>query len=605
MAVRIQLRNDTAANWTDADPVLAAGEFGLETDTNQFKIGDGTSSWTELEYGGIQGPTGPEGGPTGPTGPAGADGFIGSDGDPGPTGPTGPTGPSGGPTGPTGATGIAGDTGPTGPTGATGPTGDTGPSGADSTVEGPTGPTGATGDTGPTGATGADSTVEGPTGPAGATGDTGPTGPTGSEGPTGPSGGPTGPTGATGETGPTGPAGADGFVGSDGATGPTGPTGPTGADSTVEGPTGPTGATGPNGIYDVSATGPSSPEEGQAWFDSVNGKFYVYYDGYWVEISSNKIGPTGPTGPIGPTGSTGPSATVTATQPIINTGTVGSPNLGINYSTLQYGQNLIINGAFQINQRSYLNNTNIAASNTYTFDRWKTSSANTSIGFVPQPQGQLLTINSGGSIKQVIEVQNIDPGRYTLSWQGDILGSIYNAGESGPLEQSPIVVDLDGTQNVEVEFFADNTSPSPSQTLGFVKLEKGEVPTPFKLNSLSIQGELAACQRYYYRQTAPATNRLFGTASAFSATQADVYGYFPVTMRARPSVVEQASVSAAYNLRFGTTTIPCSSNPSFGSSTTENMYHVVFTVNAGLVSGQAGRAMSNAQGAFLGWSAEL
>jgi hypothetical protein len=76
MAVRIQLRNDTAANWTEADPVLAAGEFGLETDTNQFKIGDGTSSWTELEYGGIQGPTGTTGadgstGPTGPTGPAG------------------------------------------------------------------------------------------------------------------------------------------------------------------------------------------------------------------------------------------------------------------------------------------------------------------------------------------------------------------------------------------------------------------------------------------------------------------------------------------------------------------------------------------------------
>jgi hypothetical protein len=66
MAVRIQLRNDTAANWTDADPVLAAGEFGLETDTDQFKIGNGTSSWTELGYGGIQGPAGLS--PTGASG---------------------------------------------------------------------------------------------------------------------------------------------------------------------------------------------------------------------------------------------------------------------------------------------------------------------------------------------------------------------------------------------------------------------------------------------------------------------------------------------------------------------------------------------------------
>jgi hypothetical protein len=70
MAVRIQLRNDTAANWTDADPVLGVGELGLETDTVQFKIGDGVSSWTELEYG-ISGPTGPIGPSGGPTGPQG------------------------------------------------------------------------------------------------------------------------------------------------------------------------------------------------------------------------------------------------------------------------------------------------------------------------------------------------------------------------------------------------------------------------------------------------------------------------------------------------------------------------------------------------------
>jgi hypothetical protein len=78
MAVRIQLRNDTAANWTDADPVLAAGELGLETDTVQFKIGDGTSSWTELGYGisGPTGPIGPSGGPTGPAGPAGTAGTA-------------------------------------------------------------------------------------------------------------------------------------------------------------------------------------------------------------------------------------------------------------------------------------------------------------------------------------------------------------------------------------------------------------------------------------------------------------------------------------------------------------------------------------------------
>jgi hypothetical protein len=92
-----------------------------------------------------------------------------------------------------------------------------------------------------------------------------------------------GPTGPTGETGPTGPAGADGFVGSDGATGPTGPTGAT-------------GATGPTRSAEVSATPPSSPIEGDLWYNSETGKSFIYYDSFWVENTSGISGPTGPTG---------------------------------------------------------------------------------------------------------------------------------------------------------------------------------------------------------------------------------------------------------------------------------------------------------------------
>lgn len=50
MAVRIQFRRDTAANWESVNPVLAEGELGLETDTSQYKIGDGTSNWNTLQY---------------------------------------------------------------------------------------------------------------------------------------------------------------------------------------------------------------------------------------------------------------------------------------------------------------------------------------------------------------------------------------------------------------------------------------------------------------------------------------------------------------------------------------------------------------------------
>lgn len=44
----LQVRRDTAANWTTADPVLADGEIGLETDTDRFKIGDGVAAWSAI-----------------------------------------------------------------------------------------------------------------------------------------------------------------------------------------------------------------------------------------------------------------------------------------------------------------------------------------------------------------------------------------------------------------------------------------------------------------------------------------------------------------------------------------------------------------------------
>ena len=58
MAVQIQLRNDTSANWTSNDPILAVGEMGVETDTDLFKLGDGATAWTALSYGGVQGAAG-------------------------------------------------------------------------------------------------------------------------------------------------------------------------------------------------------------------------------------------------------------------------------------------------------------------------------------------------------------------------------------------------------------------------------------------------------------------------------------------------------------------------------------------------------------------
>ena len=50
MAVRFQLRRDTANNWASVNPVLALGEPGVETDTLKVKVGDGSNAWNSLGY---------------------------------------------------------------------------------------------------------------------------------------------------------------------------------------------------------------------------------------------------------------------------------------------------------------------------------------------------------------------------------------------------------------------------------------------------------------------------------------------------------------------------------------------------------------------------
>lgn len=183
---RVQLRHDRAANWTAANPILLTGEFAVETDTTQVKIGNGATRWNALPYflGGPQGPTGATGitGSTGIAGPAGDATNTGSTGPTGITGATGSVGPPGpqgiqgiqGTAGPTGAQGTRGEVGPQGIQGiqgTAGPTGAIGPQGIQG-IQGIEGPEGTAGYTGPQGIQG----IQGVQGTAGFTGSTGPTG---------------------------------------------------------------------------------------------------------------------------------------------------------------------------------------------------------------------------------------------------------------------------------------------------------------------------------------------------------------------------------------------------------------------------------------------
>jgi hypothetical protein len=71
-----------------------------------------------------------------------------------------------------------------------------------------------------------------------------------------------------------------------------------------------------------------------------------------------------------------------------------------------------------------------------------------------------------------------------------------------------------------------------------VQVEYGSTVSPFMRNGATIQGELAACQRYFFKSNA---QEAFGTAQ--SATQAEYVLRLPVTMRTTPTITIPATYS--------------------------------------------------------------
>ena len=130
MADIIQIRRDSAADWISADPTLAEGEIGYETDTAFFKVGDGVTEWTALAYMAVSGYSGTSG-YSGQSGYSGTSGYSGQSGYSGTSGYSGQSGYSG-TSGYSGVSGYSGS-GTSGYSGYSGTSGYSGVSGAKST----------------------------------------------------------------------------------------------------------------------------------------------------------------------------------------------------------------------------------------------------------------------------------------------------------------------------------------------------------------------------------------------------------------------------------------------------------------------------------------
>jgi hypothetical protein len=176
----------------------------------------------------------------------------------------------------------------------------------------------------------------------------------------------------------------------------------------------------------------------------------------------------------------------------------------------------------------------------------------------------------------------------------------------------------DNSLNPRIWCSAGSTLDSRTDTLGNqnntfqfwgLQLEAGSTASPFQTASGSIGGELALCQRYYFRENfdAQALFGIFATGSAASTTLANFVQPFPVTMRVKPAVLDFPTVSTNFNV------VDAASNSSAGvtltidaNQTTSFQGFFVATTAATLTQFRPYVLRgNNTTGAYLGWAAEL
>lgn len=261
-----------------------------------------------------------------------------------------------------------------------------------------------------------------------------------------------------------------------------------------------------------------------------------------------------------------------------------STSTGLRYqATNAAGKNCIINGGMDIFQR-----TSFSTNNAYALDRWYiNASTNTTVTqstAKTTPNSQYMMLLTATGTQQIFAYQAVETKNaiyyagktvtlsayaaglttttnlimvlsYSTSVDNSVTGTwtdITVASGNANLTLSSTVTRWSATYDVpstakslRVLFVnnAANITVGQGIYLGDVQLEVGSVATAFSRAGGNIQGELAACQRYYTRLTGGQAYSMYGIGfGRASGVTADILVNLPVTMRVIPTVLEYANI---------------------------------------------------------------
>lgn len=330
---------------------------------------------------------------------------------------------------------------------------------------------------------------------------------------------------------------------------------------------------------------------------------------------------------------------VTAGTGITGGGTSGDVTVSFDFANYGGGQgaagkNAVINGAMEVWQRG----TSFSATG-YTADRWAHSGTNAITRSTTAPAGFNYSLNwvTAGSYPTVATYIELPVAGAKGPFTGTWVASFYAKASTtttlssdvqwidGSSRANPVQIVTQGNslttswQRFTMPVNMDISSPAgTSKALEFVfyvatggatvnitgvQLERGSTATPFIRNGSSIQGELAACQRYYYRQTAATSNafanfRASGVASSTTGGRLMVSNV--VEMRTIPTSIDYSNTAVWDGTNWLATTTLTIDQSSVGST------GLAFGTSGSLAANRPVMLTANNNtSAYFGLSAEL